>query len=131
MKRLTKEWVQKADNDLVVAKKIADASPPLHEAVCFHWQQCAEKYLKALLQEAGEPVPRTHELVTLLSLVAPHYRVAGLMRGLKFLTNFAVEVRYPPERATKRQAAAALRWAGKVRDACCPLLGLRPPRRRK
>jgi HEPN domain-containing protein len=124
MKRLTKEWVQKAENDFLAAKTIAGASPQLHEAICFHCQQCAEKYLKALLQESGDPVPRTHELVALLSLVAPHYKVRGVMRGLKFLTDFAVEIRYPPVRATKRQASAALRWAEKVRDACRKLLGL-------
>ena len=37
---------------------------------------------------------------------------------------FAVETRYPMEWASKRQAQAALRWAGKVREACRGLLGL-------
>jgi len=81
--------------------------------VCFHCQQSAEKYLKALLQESGAPVPRTHELVALLSLVTRHYRLRGLLRGLSFLTGFAVDMRYPPVLSTKRQAAAALRWAAK------------------
>jgi HEPN domain-containing protein len=31
--------------------------------VCFHCQHAAEKYLKALLQEGGLVVPRTHDLV--------------------------------------------------------------------
>ena len=37
-----------------------------------------------------------------------------------------VDTRYPGKSATKRQAAAALRWAAKVRDACRKELGLRP-----
>jgi hypothetical protein len=46
----------------------------------------------------------------------------GLRRGLDFLTRYAVETRYPGKSVNKRQAMAALRWAGKVRDACRKLL---------
>ena len=56
---------------------------------------------------------------------------ATLRRGLRFLTDFAVEPRYPGEWQTKRQAIAALRWAGKVRDACRAILGFRLSRRRR
>jgi hypothetical protein len=51
-----------------------------------------------------------------------------LRRGLDFLSRFAVGPRYSLYDARKRQAASALRWAGKVRRACRPLLG---PRRGK
>jgi HEPN domain-containing protein len=95
----------------------------VHDVVCFHCQQASEKYLKALLQESGDPVPRTHDLVALFALVRAHYSLPALRRGLKFLTDFAVEPRYPGKSATKRQAVAALRWSGKVRDACRPHLG--------
>jgi predicted nucleotidyltransferase len=43
----------------------------------------------------------------------------------------AVETRYPGDKASKRQAASALRWAGHVRAACRTVLGLRPPQRRR
>jgi len=124
MKRLTAEWVRKAEIDFRAAEALATEKVALHEAVCFHCQQSAEKYLKALLQESGDPVPRTHELIELHSLVTQHYRLPGLRRGLDFLTSFAVELRYPPVRAAKRQAMAALRWATKVRDTCRKLLKL-------
>jgi HEPN domain-containing protein len=111
--------------------QIVGGSQPFHDQVCFLCQQSAEKYLKALLKEAGANVPRTHNLVVLLSLVTSHYRIRGLLRGVKFLTDFAVDLRYPPERATKRQATAAVRWSGKVRETCRALLCVRPARRRK
>jgi HEPN domain-containing protein len=95
--------VQKAELDFLAATALADENLPLHEAVCFHCQQAAEKYLKALLQEAGAYVPRTHNLVKLLPLIAPHYRLRGLRRGLDFLTRYAVETRYPGKSASKRQ----------------------------
>jgi HEPN domain-containing protein len=124
MKRLTAEWVQKAETDFHAATALIKQDLPLHEAVCFHCQQCAEKYLKALLQEASAQVPRTHNLVELLTLITPHYRLHGFRRGLDFLNRFAVDTRYPGKSASKRQAAAAVRWAGKVRDTCRPLVGI-------
>jgi hypothetical protein len=46
---------------------------------------------------------------------------------LKFLRRFAVETRYPRDRATKREADAALRWEQRVREVCRLELGIRPP----
>jgi HEPN domain-containing protein len=88
-------------------------------------QQSAEKYLKALLAELGQSIHRTHNLDDLLAQLLPyHSSLRSLRRGLIFLTRFAVDTRYPGESASKRQATAALRWAGKVRDACRKLVKL-------
>jgi tetratricopeptide (TPR) repeat protein len=46
-------------------------TPPLRDLACFPCQQAAEKYLKALLQELGAVVPKTHDLEELLDLVLP------------------------------------------------------------
>ncbi len=101
----------------------------MHDLVCFHCQQAAEKYLKAVLNEQGLPAPRTHDLEDLLSLLLPTYRQLRALRpGLKFLLQFAVDARYPGFSATKRQAASAVRRAGQVRDACRLILAVRPPR---
>jgi HEPN domain-containing protein len=132
MKKSTREWVRKAENDFQVAVRIAAANEPLHDQVCFHCQQSAEKYLKSLLEELGLSIEKTHDLDKLMNDLCSHQpSLRKLRRGLVFLTNFAVTVRYPGDDATKRQAAAALRWAGKVRDACRPLLGIQPQRKRK
>ena len=126
MKKTTRDWVKKAEADFVLAKHGRQSAIPVHDGVCFHCQQCAEKYLKGLLEEAGLPVPKTHFLDKLLSVIAPHHPELGsLRRGLLFLTLFAVETRYPGEDATKRQAVAALRWATKVRAAARNLMGVR------
>ena len=53
MKRQTAKWVHKAERDWEVAHKLAGEGPPPRDIVCFHCQQAAEKYLKALLQESG------------------------------------------------------------------------------
>jgi HEPN domain-containing protein len=127
MKRATREWVGKAEADYQAALELAGASRPFHDQVSFHCQQAAEKYLKALLEELGIAVAKTHELERLLDELRPHHPgLRSLRRGLRFLTNFAVETRYPGNITSKRQATSALRWAGKVRDACRTLLGIRP-----
>src|SRR5205085_1430216 len=116
MRRATREWVRKAESDYRLAKKLADGSDPFHDHLCFLCQQAVEKYLKALLVEQSRPVPRTHMLRDLLTLLLPNYALLRRHgRGLSFLTRFAVDTRYPGENATRRQSVAALRWAGRVR----------------
>lgn len=124
--------MRKAESDWVAVRKLTRGVEPAHEATCFHCQQCAEKYLKALLEELGLTVPRTHNFVAILPLLAPHHvSLRTLRRGLDFLTRFAVETRYPGDSANKRQANSAQRWASLVRVACRKILGLRPPRPRR
>jgi HEPN domain-containing protein len=104
----------------------ASGHKALYDGVCFHCQQAAEKYLKALLQETGLPVPKTHNLLALQHLLLPrHPGLKSLRRGLNSMTRFAVDVRYPGHSATKRQAQARVRWAGRVRTVCRVLLGLK------
>jgi HEPN domain-containing protein len=132
MKKKTREWVRKAEADFVVAGQSSRSRTPLHDSVSFHSQQCAEKYLKALLEELGRTVPRTHNLDDLLHLLlADHPTLRMFQRSLIALTNYAVQVRYPGENTTKRQAASALRTADRVWTSARLLLGIRPLRRRK
>jgi HEPN domain-containing protein len=105
---------------------------PLHSIVCFHCRQCAEKYLKGLLEELALVVKKTHELDVLLTSLTPHHpTLRSLRRGLVFLSDFAVDPRYPGNNARKRQAVAALRWTNRVRTLARALLGIRERRRKK
>ena len=132
MKRATRAWVRKAESDYAAAVQLGRSDHPFHDERCFHCQQSAEKFLKGLLEELGHTVPKTHDLITLQKLLLPHHpTLRGLRRGLDFLTDFAVGIRYPGEDATKRQARAALGWAKRVRKACRDLLGIKAATRRK
>jgi len=63
MNELTSEWVEKADNDFHSANLLLTAGEfPIPDSACFHCQQCAEKYLKAYLQERMVRFERTHSL---------------------------------------------------------------------
>ncbi len=84
------------------------------------------------MQELGLSVPKIHDLNRLLADLLPNYPILRAMkRGLRFLTDYAVEPRYPGNSATKREAVAAQRWAERVRSAARALLNIPPPRRRK
>src|SRR5262245_22058197 len=127
MKRHTAQWVSKAEEDVDVARALAARTPPPRNAVCFHCQQAAEQYLKALLQETGLAVPRTHDLEDLLDLLLPgNATLAPLRRSVASLTKYAVEYRYPGLRATTRQMQAALRVMERARADTRSLLGLPP-----
>ena len=127
MKRETGRWVRKAEADLQGANDLAQAVRPYHDLISFHCQQSAEKYLKALLIEQGQSVPKTHRLEDLLLLLLPHdASLQKLRRMLVALSRYAVDYRYPDENATKREAAAALRQAKKVREQIRVRLALPP-----
>ena len=112
MQKETRRWIKKAEGDVRGARQLAGRTPQLNDLICFHCQQAAEKYLKALLQELGLVVPRVHDMGELLDLLLPHdATLRRLQRGVLFLTQFAVDYRYPDENATRRQAQSALRWA--------------------
>jgi HEPN domain-containing protein len=129
MNKLTREWLRKAEADRLAARALHRGKASLHDQVCFLCQQAAEKLLKALLQERGLSIPRTHNLVVLVRLLAAHHpALLALRRGLDYLTRFAVDVRYPGEHARRRQAVAALRWAEQVRYQVRSLLGIRSRR---
>jgi HEPN domain-containing protein len=92
MNPLTAEWVDKAEGDFATTQREVRArKAPNYDAACFHAQQCAEKYLKARLQEASIPIPNTHDLVALLNLLLPvEPSWVALTSDLRALTVFAV-----------------------------------------
>ena len=85
----------------------------------------AEKYLKAFLQEKGLPVPRTHNLIELLTLSSSHDEAFLMLRpDLVLLDRYAVRFRYPGETAIRNEAKAALQSARAVRQFIRSRLGI-------
>ena len=70
MKPLTAELIDKAESDFaVMTRESRVRKHPAFDVVCFHAQQCIEKYLKARLCEADFEAGRLHDLVALLDRV--------------------------------------------------------------
>src|SRR4051794_41649223 len=126
MTPLTLEWVEKAEEDFHVAQREFRARTfPSHNATCFHAQQCAEKYLKARLQEAGTPFPRTHSLPALLLLVLPVEPLwSTLSPALNNLNVYGVNFRYPGANASKADARQALKGCRAARKEAPLSFGL-------
>ena len=115
---LTLEKVRTAESDWEGIKRLQQPlTPQLYDLVCFHAQQCIEKYLKAWLQEANLPVPRTHDLQELLHLIVPlhpEWRVWRL--DFKRFTTHAVDVRYEHYYATEADVEHAVHICTEVRQ---------------
>ena len=128
MKPLTLEWITKAEEDFAAATALPRLRKHvLPNAVCFHSQQCAEKYLKAQLQEAGLPVPKIHDLTFLIQRVLPAAPLlAALHPALLRLTDYGVDFRYPGHQATQKEAKSALRDCRSVRGEIRHTMGLPP-----
>lgn len=117
---LVRQWLAKADNDLETAKFLFASGRPFFSAICFHSQQAAEKYFKALLTWHQIEFPKTHDLELLLSLSASTDSALALsLTEVTLLNPYGVEIRYPgdvPE-ITGGDAEEAIRLADKVQEA--------------
>jgi HEPN domain-containing protein len=127
MKPITREWIDKAEADWSSAGLLFRARKrPDYDGACFHTQQCAEKYLKARLVEAGIYFSKTHNLIVLHTLaltVEPSW--ALLQQHLRTLNVYAIDYRYPGSTASKGDAKDAIKNCREVRLAVRQAFGLK------
>ncbi len=94
--QVVQQWVLKAENDLTTAAhtlRLGEACPT--DTVCFHAQQCVEKYLKALLVWHSIDFHWIHDLGALLELLPPQTRPELAPEDQARLTDYATITRYP------------------------------------
>jgi HEPN domain-containing protein len=116
MKKTTSEWVAKAEEDYSVAAGLIRRRQIHADAICFHCQQMAEKYLKGLLQENNVHFTKTHDLEILGELARPLVPSLSLLQNdFEALTDYAVKFRYPGNSATPAKAKAAVAAAKRIR----------------
>lgn len=117
MKAATREWIDIAEGDWNTAGRESRVTvDPNHRAVSFHAQQCGEKYLKAVIQDANADPERTHDLMVLLNKVLLYEsNWDDLRESCLELTYFAVDHRYPGTTTSPDEANAALEYARIIR----------------
>jgi HEPN domain-containing protein len=89
-------WFEYAENDLEAAKILSRQSKPKYEIICYHCQQCAEKFLKGFIASKNGKLQKTHDLVVLCETCAswdPEFE--KIIINCSDLTIYASEVRYP------------------------------------
>lgn len=118
MNEILAEWVSKAEGDYSTAQReLKVRRKPNYDAVCFHAQQCAEKYLKAFLVLREIEPPKTHNLIELLKLCSAQDGSFELIHPvLDSLMTYAVDIRYPGESSTKDEARDAVKAMKQVRE---------------
>lgn len=119
MNPLTLEWVENAEEDYTMIQLALPASPQgLNNPICFHAQQCIEKYLKAWLQAENLPVPRTHDLKELLDLIVPRLPAwRAWAAAFSAFDKYAMDARYPGYFATAIDAQQTVQICTEVRQA--------------
>ncbi len=122
---VARQWIAKAEEDLKNAEYTLtlEQDCPL-STVCFHAQQCVEKYLKALLVCDSITFPRTHDLVTLFNLISAHRQVELSLEELVVLNRYAIETRYPGDwdPIDRPEAVESVEMARVIRDIIRGLL---------
>jgi HEPN domain-containing protein len=118
-------WAASAEEDFVLARTAVRRKQPLASGACFHAQQCAEKYVKALLISKGADFPKTHDLLLLNNLCSTNGILLEIdPRHLNTLADYAVRTRYPGNDPTAEDAKEAIELAKLVRDFARKFLGL-------
>ena len=120
----------KAENDLKAAShilKLGEECPT--DTVCFHAQQCVEKYLKAFLVLEGTDFPKTHDIEVLRALLPKRVQPKLADEEQAKLTEYAMVARYPGwgpiPLAEARQAVVTARRVRKEMRALLPKEALR------
>ena len=109
-------WVKRAEEDYAAVQSSLRRKLPLTYIACFHAQQCAEKYLKAMLVVEKRKFPKTHDLLLLNDQCGKAGIFLGIdLKDLNTLSDYAVRVRYPGDNPTPDEAREALTIAKAVR----------------
>jgi HEPN domain-containing protein len=116
---VVREWARKADNDLRNASYTLTMPKDCPtDTVCFHAQQCVEKYLKAMLTLLEIDYHQTHSVDMLLMLIPSEKRPMLSTEEQDRLTEYATVTRYPgdydPIPLTEAEQAVSI--AHRVRD---------------
>jgi len=112
-----KEWIKKAEQDyqtIIILSR--QRKNNLSDIVCYHAHQCIEKYLKALLAKHKISIPKTHDLLFLIDrLIIPESDLGLIKDVVRELNGYAVELRYPGESTTTRDAKRAFKHVQQLR----------------
>ena len=119
MLKVIRQWIDRAEEDFRNAEHTLTLEKDCpFGTVCFHAEQCVEKYLKALLVFQNIDFPKTHNIPELLTLIPASVRPALSAEEQEQLTDYATVLRYPGdwEPITREDAQAAVEVAQRVRE---------------
>ncbi|MFH1704101.1 MAG: HEPN domain-containing protein [Nitrospirota bacterium] len=117
---IVREWIAKADDDFGFALANHEEGKPFLALICFHFQQSAEKYLKAYIVAHGLEFKKTHDLHALLkTCTQKDTSLEQINADCEYLNTFYIETRYPvhwPTHFTEKEAVKAKSAAHRIRQ---------------
>ncbi|MDE0142909.1 MAG: HEPN domain-containing protein [Caldilineaceae bacterium] len=112
------DWFEKAEKDMVMARRAMDPEGPIPEMACYHSQQCAEKSLKGYLVSQKLDFLYVHDLVYLTQrCMEGKQDFTELEQAARILSKYGAGVRYPMEDFVdpdEEEAWEAIGLAGEV-----------------
>ncbi len=110
------DWVKKAEGDFRTAgRELEVKDSPNFDAVCYHSQQCAEKYLKAFLISRQQPYPKVHKLIAILNVCLNLDSTFEFMRQELETLDGLDTLRYPYDFAMIEEAQLAVQQTSILR----------------
>jgi HEPN domain-containing protein len=118
MNSTVKAWIAKAEGDFDCAEALfRRRKKQCNDIICFHCQQCIEKYMKAVLIFNKIVPPKIHDLPSLdLALQKVDSTWFWAVEELRFLSKAAVSFRYPGKDADRKDARTAIAICRRLRD---------------
>lgn len=124
--KIVNEWLNKADEDFHFADANLKEGNNFYAQICFHFQQAAEKYLKAFIVAYDLEFEKIHNLVSLLKICSKKEpSLSSIFDECDFLSDFYIDTRYPvhwPTEYTKDKALKAKEAALKIAETVKGLL---------
>ncbi len=122
---LVKNWIVKAQHDLLAAQKLSSDAEIYADIAIYHCQQSAEKAIKGFLILHDRAFPRTHDLRLLVQLalvINPSFQ--DYQEAAELLTPYATAFRYPSDvmQPTAEELQEAIEGASEIFNFVTSLL---------
>ena len=118
--KVVNEWLAEAKEDFDFASFALKEKDRFYSRICFHFQQAAEKYLKAFIVAYDLPFEKIHDLTKLIKICQQKDNsFANIKEEAKHLTDLYVDTRYPafwPTGRTRKEAEKAKQAAQSIGD---------------
>ncbi len=90
------DWIKYADEDLKLGNTLLEEHDEFYAAICFHFQQAGEKYLKAFIIKNNLVFEKIHDLRK-INEICKNFdsEFQELKENADYLTDFYTDTRYP------------------------------------
>jgi HEPN domain-containing protein/predicted nucleotidyltransferase len=118
VEEIIRRWVCKADRDIEAVRRLLESGNGCpYDVACYHCEQAAERYLKALLTFYGIQAPRTHDIGHLHELLPLRCQLPIPNADLEYMSAYGIDSWWDPDRAQTLRALEIVRsLRGQIRE---------------